>query len=204
MEAIILASGSPRRSQILTQMGVAFEKHAAEVDEHCALGAREAVAELSRRKAQAVAAQFPGRVVLAADTLVALDNQPLGKPKDEEDACRMLERLSGREHQVYTGVCVMDAQGRAFHDVDASDVCFRRLTKEEIRAYVQTGEPMDKAGAYALQGGAGPWVTEVRGSRSNVIGLPGELTRKLLLAAGVEVPVTKEQDGMMKHGADST
>lgn len=204
MEAIILASGSPRRSQILMQMGVAFEKHAAEVDEHCALGAREAVAELSRRKAQAVAAQFPGRVVLAADTLVALDNQPLGKPKDEEDACRMLERLSGREHQVYTGVCVMDAQGRAFHDVDASDVCFRRLTKEEIRAYVQTGEPMDKAGAYALQGGAGPWVTEVRGSRSNVIGLPWELTRKLLLAAGVEVPVTKEQDGMMKHGADST
>ena len=204
MEAIILASGSPRRSQILTQMGVAFEKHAAEVDEHCALGAREAVAELSQRKAQAVAAQFPGRVVLAADTLVALDNQPLGKPKDEEDACRMLERLSGREHQVYTGVCVMDAQGRAFHDVDASDVCFRRLTKEEIRAYVQTGEPMDKAGAYALQGGAGPWVTEVRGSRSNVIGLPWELARKLLLAAGVEVPVTKEQDGMMKHGADST
>ncbi|HIR78015.1 MAG TPA: septum formation protein Maf [Candidatus Egerieenecus merdigallinarum] len=204
MEAIILASGSPRRGQILTQMGVAFEKHAAEVDEHCALGAREAVAELSQRKAQAVAAQFPGRVVLAADTLVALDNQPLGKPKDEEDACRMLERLSGREHQVYTGVCVMDAQGRAFHDVDASDVCFRRLTKEEIRAYVQTGEPMDKAGAYALQGGAGPWVTEVRGSRSNVIGLPWELTRKLLLAAGVEVPVTKEQDGMMKHGADST
>ena len=198
MEAIILASGSPRRSQILTQMGVAFEKHAAEVDEHCALGAREAVAELSQRKAQAVAAQFPGRVVLAADTLVALDNQPLGKPKDEEDACRMLERLSGREHQVYTGVCVMDAQGRAFHDVDASDVCFRRLTKVEIRAYVQTGEPMDKAG------GAGPWVTEVRGSRSNVIGLPWELTRKLLLAAGVEVPVTKEQDGMMKHGADST
>ena len=204
MEAIILASGSPRRSQILTQMGVAVEKHAAEVDEHCALGAREAVAELSQRKAQAVAAQFPGRVVLAADTLVALDNQPLGKPKDEEDACRMLERLSGREHQVYTGVCVMDAQGRAFHDVDASDVCFRRLTKEEIRAYVQTGEPMDKAGAYALQGGAGPWVTEVRGSRSNVIGLPWELTRKLLLAAGVKVPVTKEQDGMMKHGADST
>ena len=204
MEAIILASGSPRRSQILTQKGDAFEKHAAEADEHCALGAREAVAELSRRKAQAVAAQFPGRVVLAADTLVALDNQPLGKPKDEEDACRMLERLSGREHQVYTGVCVMDAQGRAFHDVDASDVCFRRLTKEEIRAYVQTGEPMDKAGAYALQGGAGPWVTEVRGSRSNVIGLPWELTRKLLLAAGVEVPVTKEQDGMMKHGADST
>ena len=93
MEAIILASGSPRRSQILTQMGVAFEKHAAEVDEHCALGAREAVAELSQRKAQAVAAQFPGRVVLAADTLVAQDNQPLGKPKDEEDACRMLERM---------------------------------------------------------------------------------------------------------------
>lgn len=204
MEAIILASGSPRRSQILTQMGVAFEKHAAEVDERCALGAREAVAELSRRKAAAVAAQFPGRIVLAADTLVALENQPLGKPKDEEDACRMLERLSGREHQVYTGVCVVDAQGRSFSGVDATDVCFKRLTAEEIRAYVQTGEPMDKAGAYALQGGAGRWVTQVRGSRSNVIGLPWELTWTLLASAGVRLHLGKEQDGMMKHGADST
>lgn len=204
MEVIILASGSPRRSQILTQMGVAFEKHAAEVDEHCELGAKEAVAKLSLRKAQTVAAQFPGRVVLAADTLVALENRPLGKPKDEEDACRMLERLSGREHQVYTGVCVVDAQGRAFHDVATSEVCFRRLTREEIRAYVQTGEPMDKAGAYALQGGAGRWVTEVRGSRSNVIGLPWDLTCALLQAAGVQVAMGKEQDGMMKHGADST
>ena len=111
MEAIILASGSPRRSEILTRMGVAFEKWAADVDEQCALGAREAVAELSARKARAGAAQFPGRLVLAADTLVALNNRPLGKPKDEEDACRMLERLSGREHQVYTGVCVATPQG---------------------------------------------------------------------------------------------
>ncbi len=204
LEAIILASGSPRRSQILTRMGVAFEKHAAEVDEHCALGAREAVAELSQRKAREVSARFPGRVVLAADTLVALENQPLGKPEDEEEACRMLERLSGREHQVYTGVCVVDAQGRMFSGVEATDVRFRRLTEQEIRAYVQTGEPMDKAGAYALQGGAGRWVTQVKGSRFNVIGLPWDLTCALLTAAGVEIAVGKEQDGMMNHGADST
>ena len=128
MEAIILASGSPRRSEILTRMGVPFEKQAADVDEHCSLGAREAVAELSRKKALAVAAQHPHRVVLAADTLVALENRPLGKPEDEEDACRMLERLSGREHQVYTGVCVVDAQGRIFQSVEDSDVYFRKLT----------------------------------------------------------------------------
>ena len=197
MKAIILASGSPRRSEILTHMGVAFEKQAANVDEHCDLGAREAVAELSRRKALAVAAHFPGRVVLAADTLVALENRPLGKPEDEEDACRMLERLSGREHQVYTGVCVVDAQGRVMQAVDASDVCFRAITEDEIRAYVATGEPMDKAGAYAIQGGAGKWVTQVRGSRSNVIGLPWDTTQRLLQAAGVPVDAGNEQDGMV-------
>ena len=197
MEAIILASGSPRRSEILTRMGVPFEKQAADVDEHCSLGAREAVAELSRKKALAVAAQHPHRVVLAADTLVALENHPLGKPEDEEDACRMLERLSGREHQVYTGVCVVDAQGRIFQSVEDSDVYFRKLTEEEIRAYVATGEPMDKAGAYALQGGAGKWVTQVCGSRSNVIGLPWETTQRLLQAAGIPVEAGTEQDGMI-------
>lgn len=197
MEAIILASGSPRRSEILTRMGVPFEKQAADVDEHCSLGAREAVAELSRKKALAVAAQHPHRVVLAADTLVALENRPLGKPEDEEDACRMLERLSGREHQVYTGVCVVDAQGRIFQSVEDSDVYFRKLTEEEIHAYVATGEPMDKAGAYALQGGAGKWVTQVCGSRSNVIGLPWETTQRLLQAAGIPVEAGTEQDGMI-------
>ena len=197
MEAIILASGSPRRSEILTRMGVPFEKQAADVDEHCSLGAREAVAELSRKKALAVAAQHPHRVVLAADTLVALENRPLGKPEDEEDACRMLERLSGREHQVYTGVCVGDAQGRIFQSVEDSNVYFRKLTEEEIRASVATGEPMDKAGAYALQGGAGKWVTQVCGSRSNVIGLPWETTQRLLQAAGIPVEAGTEQDGMI-------
>jgi len=136
-------------------------------------------------------------VVLAADTLVALENRPLGKPKDEEDACRMLERLSGREHQVYTGVCVVDAQGRVMQAVDASNVCFRAITEDEIRAYVATGEPMDKAGAYAIQGGAGKWVTQVRGSRSNVIGLPWDTTQRLLQAAGVPVDAGNEQDGMV-------
>ena len=197
MKAIILASGSPRRSEILTHMGVAFEKQAANVDEHCDLGAWEAVAELSRRKALAVAAHFPGRVELAADTLVALEIRPLGKPQDEDPACRMLERLSGREHQVYTGVCVVDAQGRVMQAVDASNVCFRAITEDEIRAYVATGEPMDKAGAYAIQGGAGKWVTQVRGSRSNVIGLPWDTTQRLLQAAGVPVDAGNEQDGMV-------
>ena len=115
----------------------------------------------------------------------------------------MLRLLAGRTHEVMTGVWIC-SPGLCGGFTDTASVPFFPMTEEEIAEYVDSGEPMDKAGAYALQGGAGPWVTEVRGSRSNVIGLPWELTRKLLLAAGVEVPVTKEQDGMMKHGADST
>ena len=171
MEAIILASGSPRRSQILTQMGVAFEKHAAEVDEHCALGAREAVAELSQRKAQAVAAQFPGRVVLAADTLVALDNQPLGKPKDEEDACRMLERLSGREHQVYTGVAIIHGTSMKTF-CERTDVTFYPVDRQDLLRYIASGDPMDKAGAYGIQGDFAIHVKEIHGDYNNVVGLP--------------------------------
>ena len=176
MEAIILASGSPRRSQILTQMGVAFEKHAAEVDEHCALGAREAVAELSQRKAQAVAAQFPGRVVLAADTLVALDNQPLGKPKDEADALRMLRQLQGEMHSVFTGVTlIVKENGSVISKQTFSQetrVYLYAMTDEEIQDYIATGEPMDKAGAYGIQGRFAAYVEGIEGDYNNVVGLP--------------------------------
>ncbi len=184
---LVLASASPRRRELLAMTGIPFIIDAPEVDEHCTLGAREAVAELARRKAEAGAALHPGKVVLASDTLVAIDDQPLGKPQDEADAFRMLRSLSGRWHHVYTGVCVIDAQGGVHTDVDATAVHFCPMTGAEIRAYIATGEPMDKAGSYALQGIAGLWVDMIEGSSSNVIGLPLTLTRRLLEEAGLRV-----------------
>lgn len=184
---LILASGSPRRRELLALTGLPFEIDAPEVDETTELGARDAVMLLCRRKALAGAAMHPGCVVLAADTLVAMDDAPLGKPEDEQDAFRMLRSLSGRWHQVYTGVCAVSAQGEVYSGLDASDVHFCDMSDDEIRAYIATGEPMDKAGAYALQGGAGFWVEEVRGTPSGVIGLPLPLTRRLLEKCGLKI-----------------
>ncbi|MBP3454203.1 MAG: septum formation inhibitor Maf [Clostridia bacterium] len=182
---LILASQSPRRRELLSLTGIPFEVDAPEVDETCTLGARDAVLELSRRKALAAAARHPGKVILASDTLVAVDDIPLGKPADEADAFRMLRSLSGRWHQVYTGVCVISATGDVYAEVDATDVRFGPMSDEAIRAYIATSEPMDKAGAYALQGIAGLWIEEIRGSHTNVIGLPLTLTRKLLENCGL-------------------
>lgn len=182
---LILASQSPRRRELLSLTGIPFEVDAPEVDETCTLGARDAVLELSRRKALAAAARHPGKVILASDTLVAVDDVPLGKPADEADAFRMLRSLSGRWHQVYTGVCVISATGDIHAEVDATDVRFGDMSDEAIRAYIATNEPMDKAGAYALQGIAGLWIEEIRGSHTNVIGLPLTLTRKLLENCGL-------------------
>lgn len=184
MEKLILASCSPRRSELLTLAGIPFDAVSPDVDETCGLSAGEAVAVLSARKAEAVGAQFPGRFVLAADTLVAADGIPLGKPRDAEDAARMLRMLSGRTHQVYTGVSVRSPDGRLFTETDCSDVTFCPVPEEEILAYVRTGEPLDKAGAYALQGRASLWITRLEGSYSSVIGLPLYLVRRLLLEAG--------------------
>lgn len=184
---LVLASASPRRRELLTLAGILFTIDAPEVDESCTLGAKDAVAELSRRKALAAARKHPGCVILASDTLVAVDDAPLGKPRDEADAFRMLRLLAGRWHQVYTGVCVIAADGSVHQDVAATDVRFGDMRDEEIRAYIRTGEPLDKAGSYALQGAAGLWVEEIRGSASNVIGLPLTLTRRLLEQCGLHV-----------------
>lgn len=184
---LILASGSPRRRELMALTGIDFVIDVPEVDETCDLPAREAVAELCRRKAMAAAALHPGEVVLAADTLVSVDNVPLGKPHDAEDAFRMLASLRDRWHQVYTGVACVDAQGQLHMGVDGTDVRFGPMTDEEIRRYIATKEPMDKAGAYALQGIAGLWIEEIRGSHSGVIGLPMALTRRLLEESGLTV-----------------
>ena len=182
---LILASASPRRRELLSLTGLAFTVDAPDVDESCSLPPREAVKELSRRKAMAAAAMHPGCVVLAADTLVSVEDTALGKPHDAEDAFRMLRSLSGRWHQVYTGVTVVDAQGTVRSEVDGTDVHFETMSDTAIRRYIATGEPMDKAGAYAVQGIAGLWIDELRGSHTNVIGLPMALTRRLLEQVGL-------------------
>ncbi len=183
--SLILASASPRRRELLSLTGLAFTVDAPDVDESCTLLPREAVAELSRRKALAAAALHPGCVILAADTLVAVDDEALGKPHDAEDAARMLRRLSGRWHQVYTGVTAIAADGTVHTDTDVTEVHFQPMTDEEISRYIATGEPMDKAGAYAVQGIAGLYIDQLRGSHSNVIGLPMTLTRRMLQNAGI-------------------
>ena len=184
VEPLILASASPRRRELLSRLHLTFEVVSADVDETFDGGAFDAVGELSVRKAKAVRESHPGRFILAADTLVARNNIPLGKPSDAEDACRMLRLLSGGTHQVYTGVCVISPEGEIFSGTDAADVTFGDMTDAEIRAYVATGEPLDKAGAYALQGQAALWITGISGSPSCVIGLPLHLTGRLLRKAG--------------------
>ena len=179
MEEMILASASPRRKELLSSMGIAFEVIVADAQEATEGSPDVLVMENAALKATAVAALHPDRMVLGSDTVVCVDGRVLGKPKDEEDAFCMLRALSGREHQVYTGVCLIK-DGKKDVRCDKTDVFFTSLSDEEIRDYIRTGEPMDKAGAYAIQGIAGMFVEKICGSFSNVIGLPTSLVRQML------------------------
>ena len=185
---LILASGSPRRRELLELMGISFTVCSADVDEHLSGKPEQVVCELARRKARAAAALHPGKTVLAADTLVHKDGQTLGKPQDEADALRMLLWLSGGENIVYTGVCVIDGEsGREMAEADRSSVHFVEISEESAMRYISTGEPMDKAGAYGVQGMGGMFVSSVEGSPSNVIGLPMHLVRNMLQRIGWEL-----------------
>jgi septum formation protein len=184
---IILASASPRRQELLGLTGLTFEILPSEVDEGEVAGEPAEVARrLAERKAEDVAARHPDALVLGADTIVTLDGAILGKPRDAGDACRMLTLLSGRTHQVITGIALR-GPGVAVSDAVSTDVTFRSLTPREIAAYVATGEPMDKAGAYALQGHAALFTPEIRGDYANVIGLPLCRLTDLLRAHGIPV-----------------
>ena len=183
MNGLILASRSPRRIELLRRLGLSFETDAPDVDERCVLPAPDAVRHLSFLKASAAAKLHPDCFVLGADTLVSFMGESLGKPKDRDDAIRMLRLLSGRTHQVYTGVTVIAPSGEAFTDCDRTDVTFACISDDEILSYVSSGEPMDKAGAYALQGRAGLWAERLEGSDTSVIGLPLYLVRRLLTQA---------------------
>ncbi len=188
MKNIVLASASPRRRDLLTSLGLSFTVYATDVDESAPeeLSPGELVAVLSRRKAEAAAAIFADSVVVAADTVVSIGGKILGKPKDEEDAARMLRMLSGSRHTVYTGVTVI-SDGEMFSDVTSTDVYMRELEDGEIRDYIRTGEPCDKAGAYGIQGLGGVFVTRIEGEYFNVTGMPKEATARLLRLAGVDI-----------------
>ncbi len=183
MKKLILASASPRRSDLLRLLGMSFDVVPSHVSEDLdrSIPPAEYVREIASRKARAVAASFREEIVLAADTVVVLEGDILEKPAGEDEAVQMLGRLSGKTHRVYTGLALIDTgSGRSIHDVAVTDVSMRPITPGEIRQYVQTREPMDKAGGYAVQGRAAAFVHSISGCFYNVVGLPLSLFCSLL------------------------
>ena len=177
-----MASASPRRKELLGEvLEKGFEIIPARGEENAPVGVTPSalVCALAKQKAEEVFAlpKAKGKAVLGADTVVALDGEILGKPKDEADAERMLSALSARAHEVYTGVCVLFPDGEQRVEADCTKVFFHALTKAQISAYIATGSPMDKAGAYGIQDGG--LVERIEGSFSNVVGLPVELCKRL-------------------------
>jgi nucleoside triphosphate pyrophosphatase len=191
---IVLASASPRRQELLRNAGISFTVQPADIDEAPLAGesAPECAQRLAREKAVAVFRNNPNSFVLGADTIVAIERLILGKPRDAEDAARMLRLLSGRTHAVITGVCVVEPGARgqrlgASNTVVASSttlVTMCTISDDEIREYNATGEPMDKAGAYAIQGRASRWIPRIEGDYSNVVGLPVALVYAMLRERG--------------------
>ena len=173
MRDIILASGSPRRKELLTLAGVEFTVKTADTDEDVSpfLSPGEVVAELSKRKCLAVAKLYPDSTVIGADTVVAADEKILGKPKDENEAYEMLSMLSGRSHHVYTGVFIKSGENEISF-CEKTEVTFFELTDDEIRAYIATGDCLDKAGAYGVQSKGCTLVEKINGDYYNVVGLP--------------------------------
>jgi septum formation protein len=184
---LILASSSPRRQELLRQTGIAFEVFAPHINEDQRPGEAplKYALRLAREKAQAVAQHRPQRAVLGADTIVVMGGEVFGKPTDPADATRMLRRLSDRAHEVTTAVSLALPGGGNDTRSCTTQVYFRKLTEDEIQQYVAGGEPMDKAGAYAIQGGASRWTDRIEGEYSNVVGLPLSLVTEMLRANGL-------------------
>jgi septum formation protein len=187
---LILASASPRRRELLTQAGLTFEAHAANIDEsRLSYEAPSTyVHRLALEKARAVHARFPTATVLGADTTVVLENEIMNKPTDPADAERMLRALSGRIHQVYTGIAVVTPTAERFH-LETTHVTFSEIGEDDLARYIASGDPLDKAGAYGIQGFAARWIPRIEGDYFNVVGLPIAATIRLLreLASGQEL-----------------
>ena len=194
---LILASASPRRQELLRNAGIPFTAQPADIDEMplARESPRDCAERLAREKALAVFKKRPQNYVLGADTIVVVDDAILGKPRDADDAARMLRMLSGRAHAVVTGVCLIGpaasqaerpgAENRELKTVsETTTVTMCELSDDEIHDYVATGEPMDKAGAYAIQGIASRWIPRIEGDYSNVVGLPVALVYRMLRERG--------------------
>ena len=193
MYKIILASGSPRRKEIFEQIGIDFSVVISE-DEEVIQKSRpdEIVEELATKKACSVAADMEeGTIVIGADTMVALDGQVMGKPKNEQDAKDMIGKLQGKKHQVYTGVCAVikeiGKEGRIIRFVQCTDVWVYPMIEEQIDAYVATGEPMDKAGAYGIQGKFAVHIEKVEGEYLNIVGFPISKLYQTLMKEGIDL-----------------
>jgi septum formation protein len=184
---LILASASPRRAELLRSAAVPFTVDVADIAEDVKSGESpvQHAERLAREKAEVVAKRNPGKIVLGADTIVVVDDQILGKPRDRAEAARMLRQLSGRSHDVITGVCIARANPETRNpkletSSERTTVYFTALSEREIEDYIATGEPMDKAGAYAIQGIASRWINRIEGDYANVVGLPVALVWKML------------------------
>ncbi|MBC8284570.1 MAG: septum formation protein Maf [Nitrospinae bacterium] len=178
---LVLASQSPRRLELLKEISSQFEVAPSSIEEVLDPGLRpeENAKNIARAKAESIAPNFPDCWVIGADTLVTLDHEIFGKPEDEKDAERILKRLSGREHTVVTGVCVVGPE-KSIDKAVVSQIKIKPLTDQEIKDYIATGEPMDKAGAYAIQGKGSFMVRSFSGSKTNIIGLPIDELKILL------------------------
>lgn len=185
MARLILASSSPRRRHLLEEAGFVYEASAPDVDESVIPGERagEYALRIAREKALAVVAA--NAVTLGADTVVEYAGQPLGKPRNSREAVAVLELLSGEPHRVMTGWALGGSSGVIAEGVETTRVTFRELSSAEIHSYVETGEPLDRAGSYAIQGGASDFVSGIEGSYSNVMGLPMEAVTAALTSAGI-------------------
>ncbi len=190
MKRIILASQSPRRREIMELLRIEFECCPADINEFFLSGEnpREAVRRIAKSKAEKVRQQLESGLIIAADTVVVCNGEMLGKPDDAQDAFNKLSMLKGRKHEVITAVCVIDAESGFFEVQDeTSRVYFRDITDEEIRAYILTGEPMDKAGAYAIQGTGAVFIERIEGCYFNVVGLPLKNVYIMLKRLGVRL-----------------
>jgi len=191
MEKIILASASPRRKMLLNQIGVSFEVMVSDVEEkiNYELPPDELVKELSRQKAMNVAKRLgEGFLVIGADTVVVFDGRILGKPKDKEDAFKMLFMLQGHWHEVYTGVTIIKTKDMLVEsDCEKTEVYMRKLSSSLINQYINTGEPLDKAGAYGIQEKGGLFIDKINGDYNNVVGLPVKLIVALAEKMGVDL-----------------
>lgn len=193
---VLLASGSPRRTELLDQIGVPYRVFPANIDESARTGEepRAYTRRIAEGKARAVTVERrPGEIVLGADTAVILGDRMLGKPEDPQHAEDMLRSLSDRTHEVFTAVAVVDSHGGIESRINVSMVRFAALDEKWIAAYVATGEPLDKAGAYGIQGWAGCQISEVRGSYSSIMGLPLFETARMLSTAGLRLPQLRRE-----------